>query len=398
VLETQLEVACKLYNTLLHAEQEEYEENKRSMSENELRQLALDLRKQNKEFQALHSQVAQQVADRFYEARQRFLDGVANKPRVKKPHRYLSLVYPQSGWKLSNWREVGQGKNKKRKARLRLSKIGFFTLIIHRELPLEQVAQVCVKLYLSGRIYIIFVVEDAEPLGQTLEQPKNAVGVDLGIARLATLSDGRFLGNPKPLERSLERIRVLQRTLSRKRFLSKNWLKTKRKLAKEHEHVGDFRRDLFFKLGALLAEEYDVLVLEDLNVQDLIQKGVTKKRRLRLHDSAFSEIRRILEWEFVKRGKTVLAISAYNTSRECFLCGGINQNLSLEDRIFNCPHCGFTLDRDLNASLVLLRRAGWVPSAVPVELRPIPPLPSLGLKKRRQGGALKQEAPSVRAG
>jgi Transposase and inactivated derivatives len=146
-------------------------------------------------------------------------------------------------------------------------------LIIHRELPLEQVAQVCVKLYLSGRIYIIFVVEDAEPLGQTLEQPKNAVGVDLGIARLATLSDGRFLGNPKPLERSLERIRVLQRTLSRKRFLSKNWLKTKRKLAKEHEHVGDFRRDLFFKLGALLAEEYDVLVLEDLNVQDLIQKA-----------------------------------------------------------------------------------------------------------------------------
>jgi len=56
----------------------------------------------------------------------------------------------------------------------------------------------------------------------------------------------------------------------------------------------------------------------------------------------------------VKRGKAVLAVSAYNTSRECFLCGGINQNLSLEDRIFHCPHCGFTLDRDLNASLVLL--------------------------------------------
>jgi len=287
-------------------------------------------------------------------------------------------------------------KTKRRK--LGLSKIGFFTLILHRELPLERVSQVCVKLNPSGRIYIIFLVEEAEAEEEHSSEegePVNAVGVDLGIARLATLSDGRFLGNPKPLERSLERIRVLQRTLSRKRFLSKNWLKTKRKLAKEHEHVGDFRRDLFFKLGALLAEEYDVLVLEDLNVQDLIQKGVTKKRRLRLYDSSFSEIRRILEWEFVKRGKTVLAISAYNTSRECFLCGGINQNLSLEDRIFNCPHCGFTLDRDLNASLVLLRRAGWVPSAVPVELRPIPPLPSLGLKKRRQGGALKQEAPSV---
>jgi len=67
VLKTQLEVACKLYNTLLHAEKEEYERNRHSMSKNELRQLALDLKKENKEFQVLHSQVAQQVADRFYE-------------------------------------------------------------------------------------------------------------------------------------------------------------------------------------------------------------------------------------------------------------------------------------------------------------------------------------------
>jgi putative transposase len=252
-LKTQLEVACKLYNTLLHAEQEEYEKNKRTMSINELRQLALDLRKQNTEFQTLHSQVAQQVADRFYQARERFLDGLANKPRVKKPHQYLSLVYPQSGWKLSNWREVGQAKNKKkRKARLRLSKIGFFTLILHRELPLKRVSQVCVKLYPSGRIHVIFVVEEAETLGQSSKESKNAVGVDLGITRLATLSDGRYLENPRPLERSLERIRLLQRRLSRKRFLSNNWLKARMKLAKEHEHLKDFRRDLFFKLGALL--------------------------------------------------------------------------------------------------------------------------------------------------
>ena len=225
-----------------------------------------------------------------------------------------------------------------------------------------------------------------------------AVGVDLGITRLATLSDGRYLENPKPLEHSLERIRVLQRTLSRKRFLSNNWLKTKTKLAKEHEHLKDFRRDLFFKLGALLSQEYDVLVLEDLDVQGLIQKSENKKRRMRLYDSSFSELRAVLEWEFRKRGKLVLPVPAYNTSRECFLCGRINKGLTLEDRIFNCPHCGFTIDRDLNASLVLLKRAGWVPPAVPGKLRPLPPLPSLGLKKRRQGGAMIQEAPPFMAG
>jgi len=153
------------------------------------------------------------------------------------------------------------------------------------------------------------LVEESEVEEQPSKEPKKAVGVDLGITRLATLSDGRFLENPKPLERSLERIRVLQRTLSRKRFLSKNWLKTKTRLAKQHERVKDFRRDLFFKLGVLLSQEYDVLVLEDLNVQGLIQKGVTKKRRLRLYDSSFSEIRRVLGvGVFKKRENRALCI------------------------------------------------------------------------------------------
>jgi len=116
-------------------------------------------------------------------------------------------VYPQSGWKLSDTREVGLGKNKKRKARLYLSKIGFFTLILHRVFPESQVSQVCVKLYPSCRIHVCWL---NNPKPKSSKEPKNAVGVDLGITRLATLSDGCFLENPKPLERSLERIRVLQ--------------------------------------------------------------------------------------------------------------------------------------------------------------------------------------------
>ncbi|PSO02015.1 hypothetical protein B9Q04_11695 [Candidatus Marsarchaeota G2 archaeon BE_D] len=96
------------------------------------------------------------------------------------------------------------------------------------------------------------------------------------------------------LSAPLERIRMLRRALSRRRFLSKNWLKAKRRPAKQHERVKDFRRDLFFKLGAQLSQEYDLLVLEDLDVRGLVQKGVTKKRRMRLYDSSFSELRRIL--------------------------------------------------------------------------------------------------------
>ncbi|PSN94735.1 hypothetical protein B9Q06_08270, partial [Candidatus Marsarchaeota G2 archaeon ECH_B_2] len=147
------------------------------------------------EFQALHSQVAQQVADRFYQARQRFLEGLANRPREKKPHRYLSLVYPQSAWRLSDTREVGLGKNKKKKARLYLSKIGFFTLILHRVFPENWVSQVCVKLHPSGRIHVIFLVEEAEAEELSSKESKKAVSVDLGLVRLATLSDGCILEN-----------------------------------------------------------------------------------------------------------------------------------------------------------------------------------------------------------
>ena len=235
----------------------------------------------------------------------------------------------------------------------------------------------CVKLNPSGRMYVVFLVEGEEAANEQkcAGEPKKAVGVDLGIVRLVTLFDGRFLENPKPLERSLDRIRLLEKGLSRKKKFSKNWFKAKLKLAKEQEYAKDFRRGLFFKLGALLAAEYDLLVLEDLNVEGLIRKGETKMRRFRLHDSAFSELRRILEWQFRKQGRGVLAVPAYNSSRECFLCGRINRDLTLEDRVFHCPYCGFTLDRDLNASLVLSRRAGWVPPAVPEELHPIPPPP-----------------------
>lgn len=250
------------------------------------------------------------------------------------------------------------------------------------------------KLYPSGRIYVIFLVEEPEAqTEQPTEEPKKAVSADVGLTRLATLSDGRFLDNPRPLERSLEKIRVLQRALPRKKFLSRNWLKAKRKFAREHEHLKDFKRD-FFKLGVLVAEEYGLLILEDLDVRGLIRKGEIKKRRLRFYGSSFSELRRILEWQFVKRGKAVLPVPSYNTSRECFQCGRVNKSLTPKDRVFRCPLCCFTLDRDLNACLVLSKRAGWVPPRVPVELRPIPPPPSLGLARGRQGGVLIQEAPS----
>ena len=130
------------------------------MTLTELRQLALELRKQDEEHQQLYSQTLQQIADRYYEARQRFFDGLARFPKEKKIHKYYSLVYPQSGWKILA-REIRTSGNKK-KLMLRLSNLGVFKLIVHRDFPLEKVKRVAVKLTRSGKVYVSFIVEDYE--------------------------------------------------------------------------------------------------------------------------------------------------------------------------------------------------------------------------------------------
>jgi len=105
-LKAQLEAACEVYNTLRWADTYFYHEDGKGLTLTELRQLALDLRKQDEEYQQLYSQVVQQVADRYYEARQCFFDGLARFPREKKTHKYYSLVYPQSGWRILGIREI----------------------------------------------------------------------------------------------------------------------------------------------------------------------------------------------------------------------------------------------------------------------------------------------------
>ena len=139
-LKAQLRLASEIYNTLRWADTHFYHEDGKGLTLTELRQLALDLRKQDEEYQQLYSQVLQQVADRYYEARQRFFDRLARFPKEKKTHKYYSLIYSQSGWRIL----AREGKG--RRLVLRLSSLGVFKLIVHRGFPLDRVKRVAVKL------------------------------------------------------------------------------------------------------------------------------------------------------------------------------------------------------------------------------------------------------------
>jgi len=323
-----LELACEVYNTLRWADTYFYQRDGKGLSKNELRQLALDLRKQDEEYQQLYSQVVQQVADRFYEARRRFLDGLARFPKEKKHHKYYSLVYPQSGWRILAREEKG------RRLVLRLSSLGVFKLIVHRDFPLEKVERVVVKLTRSGKVYVSFIVEDYE-FPKLLNTGK-AVGIDVGVEKLLVTSDGEFLPNLRPYERALKKVKRLHKELSRKEFLSRNWFKAKMKLARAYEHLADLRRDLYMKLGKYFAEHYDAVVMEDIHVKQLIGKS-SRGLRMRLHDVAFHELRSIVEYQLGKYGKKLVFVDPRNSSKACAKCGYVKMDLTLSDRVFECP-------------------------------------------------------------
>jgi len=276
------------------------------------------------------------------------------------------LVYPQSGWRILA--REGKGKNKKRLV-LRLSSLGVFKLIVHRGFPLEKVKRVAVKLTRSERVFISFIVEDYE--FPKLPNTGRAVGIDVGVEKLLVTSDGEYVPNLRPYERALKKVKRLHRALSRKKFLSKNWFKAKMELARAYEHLANLRRDLYMKLGRYFAEHYDVVVMEDINAKQLIGR-VNRGLRRSLQDAAFGMMRTIIRYQLEKYGKEVVFVDPRDSSKTCAKCGYVKMDLTLSDRVFECPRCGWRADRDYNSTLNHLRRAGWESPIVPVELRPLP--------------------------
>jgi len=250
---------------------------------------------------------------------------------------------------------------------LRLSSLGIFKLIVHRDFPLEKVKRVVVKLTRSERVFISFIVEDYG--FPKLPNTGKAVGIDVGVEKLLVTSDGEYVPNLRPYEKALKKVRRLHKALSRKKYLSHNWFKAKMKLARAYEHLANLRKDLYMKLGKYFAEHYDVLVMEDISVKQLIGKS---GRRMRLHDVAFHELRSIVKYQLGKYGKGFILVDPRNSSKACAKCGYVKDDLTLNDRIFSCPKCGWTADRDYNSALNHLKHAGWESPVVPVELRPLP--------------------------
>lgn len=205
----------------------------------------------------------------------------------------------------------------------------------------------------AGRWFVSVQVEEEQD--EPTRVAISAIGVDLGIKTLATLSDGTTFQNPRALKQAQKRLRCLERQKSRRKKGSQNRKKTCRKLAKQHARVAHIRRDATHKLTSHLVKHHALIALEDLHVA-----GMLKNHKLAqaVSDSNFGEIRRQLTYKAELNGTCLVVIDRfYPSSKTCSSCGYIKPELGLHERTFICEACGTVLDRDHNAALNLLHEA-----------------------------------------
>jgi putative transposase len=183
-------------------------------------------------------------------------------------------------------------------------------------------------------------------------QNQGAVGVDLGVSALATLSTGEKIAGPKAHTALLARLRRLSRSLSRKQKGSANRKKAKEKLARLHARISHIRQDALHKLTTNLTRRFHTICIEDLNV-----RGMMKNRHLArsIADMSFFEFRRQLEYKAAMRGGQVVVENRFfPSSKRCSACGHKLDDLPLSVREWTCPDCGSIHDRDVNAAKNLL--------------------------------------------
>lgn len=203
----------------------------------------------------------------------------------------------------------------------------------------------------ADRWYVSITVDVSDLSHLPKAENQGAVGVDLGVSALATLSTGEVIKGQKALKQQLKKLQRLSRRLSRKKKGSANRKKAQTKLARLYARISNIRKDALHKLTSELTTRYHTIGIENLNI-----KGMVKNRRLArsIADMGFFEFRRQLEYKADMRGGTVvIADRWFPSSKLCSVCGTKNETLKLSDRIWTCSCCQTTHDRDVNAGVNL---------------------------------------------
>lgn len=266
-------------------------------------------------------------------------------PRFASKHDKQSAEYHSGGFK---WDAANRN--------LTISKVGRLHVKWSRGFASEPTTCTITK-GRDGRYFVSLCLD--EPAKAALPKTGSMVGIDLGISRLATLSNGERMANPRHTARHAARLARLQRVLARRIKGSGRWNQQRLKVARLHAKIANCRKDTLDKLTTDLVRRFDVLAIEDLNV-----RGMVKNHKLAKHIScaSFGQFRSMLTYKCAWYGRELrVADRFFPSSRRCNSCGYIHSSLGLEVREFKCENCGEHLDRDQNAAKNILQFAGGQP-------------------------------------
>ena len=301
--------------------------------------------------QEIHSQVLQQALKDLDRAYQNFFAGRAAFPRFKKKGQHDSFRYPQ-GVKLE------QHNN-----RIFLPKLGWVRYRNSREV-LGTIKNVTVRCR-AGKWFVALQTEREVPQAYPAG---GEVGIDLGIARFATLNDGTYqlpLSSFKQHEAALRRA---QQALSRKTKFSNNWRKAKAKVQKLHHRIANVRNDYLHKFTTHISQNHAIVYVEDLQVKNMSRsaagtleapgRNVRAKAGLNkaILDQGWAEFRRQLEYKMSWRGGHLVAVPPAYTSQNCPACGGVSKENRKTQAEFACVHCGFAENADVVGAINILER------------------------------------------
>lgn len=341
VLDQNLELCRKIYNDTLALRKDAWEKEGKSISLYETNSILVTWKSDRPELKQVYSQVLQNVQVRVDLAFKAFFRRVKNGedpgyPRFKGYGRYDSLTYKQLGFGIKD-------------GKLHLAKIGDIKIKLHR--PIEGKIKTCtIRKMPTGKWFACLSVEiEDAPLPPWKDG--SVVGIDVGLASFATLSNGEKIDNPRFFREEEKALAKAQRKRDKLPKGSSLRRKASKVVTRIHERITNRRTDFSNQISRQFVNRFGVIVFEDLDIQNMLKNHHLAKS---ISDVAWGMLVKATESKAAYAGSKVVMVDPKYTSQICSRCGLIVKK-DLSERVHSCSECGLTMDRDLNAAINILR-------------------------------------------
>lgn len=341
-LEFNIETCRWIYNETLAIRKEAYVEHGIQLGLYETYKFIPNWRKQNPELNQVYVQVLREAQLRVNLAYKGFFRRTKKGlnpgyPRFKGKGRYNSFTFPQYG-------EIVKLENDF----LTIGKIGRVRIKMHRPLS-GAIKTTTIFRNKNNKWFVSFVVD--YNLSKFTER-KTSVGIDVGLKTFATFSDGKTIENPKFFRTDEKALAKAQQKMSEFVKGSTEWNKHRKVVSRIHERITNRRNNFTHQISRQIVNEYGTICVENLNIKGMLESDI-KRLNKSIADASWGQFITFISYKAEDAGREFVMVDPRNTSKRCSRCNTIVDK-TLSDRVHNCPICGLSVDRDLNASINIL--------------------------------------------